>query len=89
MSAKILCLFFVFLVISYDVEAFTAGAGNIGIRGRKRGLVNKDFRVFKNICTWASQYCPSNAGNPQGSGIVKNEETPKILETGEEFLSQK
>ncbi len=41
MSAKILCFFLVFLVISYDIDAFTAGAGNIGIRGRKRGLVNK------------------------------------------------
>jgi hypothetical protein len=45
----------------------------------------QDFRVFKNICTWASQYCPSN-GNRQGMGVVKNEETPTILETGEEVL---
>lgn len=41
MSAKVLCFVLVVLVISYDIEAFTAGAGNIGMRGRKRGLVNK------------------------------------------------
>ena len=41
MSAKVLCFVLIVLVVSYDIEAFTAGAGNIGMRGRKRGLVNK------------------------------------------------
>ncbi|CAB4000298.1 Hypothetical predicted protein [Paramuricea clavata] len=89
MSAKTLCFLLVILVISYDIEAFTAGAGNIGSRGIKRGLVNKDFRIFKNICTWASEYCPSNADNWYATKVAKNEETPNILETEKEILSQK
>ena len=40
MSAKIVCFFLLFLAICYDIEGFTAGAGNIGT-GRKRELVNK------------------------------------------------
>ena len=50
-------------------------------------LTSKDFRVFKNICTWANKYCPSankDIGNTMG--VVKSEETPEILEAETDVL---
>ena len=51
----------------------------------------KDFRIFKNICTWASQYCPTSekANNRYPMGVTRNQEIPKQVKTGEEILSQK